>query len=113
MARTLELSDESVQLVVKRGGAEGEPISVDLLEARLLCEELEAKHKLETRDGMMHATREFLRDLAAGLNEMGIDATPSIAAQLWTRLASVIEDLKKNTPSEPSLASSTESTPSS
>lgn len=112
--KTLELQDDSIAVVVKRGDVESKPYAVDLLELRLLVEELEEKHQLPIVDGRVQASRAFLRELAEGLQSMGVgDATPTVAAKLWQRLSEVVDALKKNTLEDAASLSSTESTPSS
>ena len=110
----IEVREDSIEVLIKRQSEPSTSVSVDLLELRMLVEELEAKHPMRREKGMVYATREFLRDLATQLNEIGVEgATPSMAFQLWSKLSEAVEALKKNTPEEQRSAKNTGSTPSS
>jgi hypothetical protein len=110
----IEVRDDSIEVLIKRQSEPPNSVAVDLLELRMLVEELEAKHPMKREKGMVYATREFLRDLATQLKEIGVEgATPSMAFQLWSKLSEAVEALKKNTLEEQPFAESTESTPSS
>ncbi|MFN4768939.1 MAG: hypothetical protein ACK5JL_02775 [Candidatus Kapaibacterium sp.] len=96
----IDLTSESFSVSYKRDGQERNA-TLDVLEMRLVFEDLERKHALERRDGQVYATRAFLSDVASELQKMGVDgATVSEAFQIWTKLGSVIEAIKKNTNGE-------------
>lgn len=93
----IDLKPESFQVAFKRDGVE-RVADLDVLDVRLMFEDMERKHTLERRDGNVYATRAFLSEVASELQKMGVDgATVSEAFQVWTRLSSVIEAIKKNT----------------
>jgi hypothetical protein len=94
----IDLKDESFSVVIQKTGAEPVTVAVDLLETRLMFEDMEKRFPLERRDGLVYASRDFLRAAANELKEMGVtDATPTMAFQLWSRLGEVAEAVKKNT----------------
>lgn len=96
----IDLTPESFSVSYKRDGQERHAV-LDVLEMRLLFEDLEAKHTLARRDGKVYATRAFLADAASELQKIGIEgATVSEAFQIWTNLGNVVESIKKNTNGE-------------
>lgn len=104
-------SDGTVTFVVKR--ATGETThSMDLLVAKLCCEQCQDVHQLRIADGRIHPTPEFLIDLADRFSQFGVEnCTPSIAWQIWLAVIDQMNNLKKNTSEMPSSHSGTESTP--
>lgn len=92
----IELKDESFPVLLRRNGQE-HYVQLDLLETRLMFEDLEGKHSLRKENGKVYATREFLSEVASHLQEKGItEATPTMAYQLWTRMNEVYDAIKKN-----------------
>lgn len=109
----LEFTDELVQVGIKDASGQINAVSIDCLELRLLCQDLEQQHNLRREGTKVFATREFLMALRDQLKSMGINCSTNIAYQLWARLGEIEENLKKNTDSMPTSPQSTESTPTS
>lgn len=85
---------------------------LDAFELRLLCEELERKHQLETKDGKLVASRNFLREVADELKQMGVvDCTVSLAYQLWCASSAEVNRVKKNMSGTPPSVTGSESIP--
>lgn len=62
-----------------------QPWHPDVMELKLVCEELEAKHQLKEVDGRMESTGPFLLDLADAFERLGCpkcDATQAL--RVWT-----------------------------
>jgi hypothetical protein len=101
-SKPIELVNGAIQFVFR--DADGNILfegTVDSWILRLTCEYLEEKHKLpETDDGQIHATPEFLRDLAAELQIDVPGCTPTMALKLWQVSHEAISTLKKNLSSE-------------
>ncbi len=110
----MTISDEPLKLSVKLNN-EATDYTVDIMELHMLVKEVETQHNLQTQDGYIQPTREFLVALANRLSEdfSIAGATPTIAWQLWVKLSQVITDVKKNMLTMPASPSTTESTPSS
>ena len=107
------LSDGTLNFVVRRAGHDDKTIDADLLILKLTCEQCEDRHSLQSADGRMKPTPEFLQDLAASLGTCGIeDCTPTIAWQVWIAVSEQLSLLKKSTNETPSSPSGSESTPS-
>jgi hypothetical protein len=69
--------------------------TLDVLDTKLLCEELEQQHALQkSGDGRLVATTDFLRDLASKLPIE--NCSSSIAYQVWVMASNKIAELKKN-----------------
>ena len=99
----IDLTSDSFSVAYKRDGQERTAF-LDVLEMRLLCDELEARHTLERKNGQVYATRAFLADVASELSKMGVEgATVYEAFQIWSKLGTVIEAIKKNTSGESGL----------
>lgn len=107
----LEFTDELVQVGIKDATGEVKPVSIDVLELRLLCQDLENQFSLRREGTKVFATREFLAALRDQLKTMGVNCSVNVAYQLWARLSEIEEGLKKNTDSTPTSLPSTESTP--
>lgn len=74
-----------------------------LLNALKACEACEDRHSLQSTDGRMRPTPEFLSDLASSLGVCGIpDCTPTIAWQVWIAVSEQLSALKKSTNETPS-----------
>jgi hypothetical protein len=69
---------------------------MDLLQLKLICEECEAAHGLEVRDGQVQPTAAFLADLSRRLiDQCNLErCTPTIAWQIWLSAYSQMEQLK-------------------
>ncbi len=97
------LSDGTLRFVVRKPGQEDVPIVADLLILKLTCEACEDRHSLQSTDGRMRPTPEFLSDLASSLGVCGIpDCTPTIAWQVWIAVSEQLSALKKSTNETPS-----------
>jgi hypothetical protein len=107
----LQFQDETVEVGIKRPDGEVRPVKLDVLELRLLCQELERKHSLKREGLKVFATRDFLNDFKSQLATMGIEASVNVAYQIWARAQEITDQLKKNTDSTQPSPSSTESTP--
>lgn len=109
----IELEDaDGLEIVIKKTGQQPVTVTVDLLELRMVVEAVENRYELEEKDGMVLSTRPFLKELADEISDLiGVeDISISMAFALWSKLGTVLTDLKKNTDSEPPLATNTEST---
>lgn len=103
-------ADGRISFVVR--GVEDRTYDLDLLEVKLTCEEVEAEHRLVVKDGRVHPTTDFLRELAGRLKTLGLDGcTSTVAWQVWISTRDLIELLKKNTNETPKSPSGMESTP--
>lgn len=74
--------------------------TLDLWQAKTMCEHLEARHALPIIDGCYKPTIEFLKDLQLNLQDIGAPSlTPSAAVQVWVRINSeftvYVEQLKQ------------------
>lgn len=101
------LSDGLLRFQVKPLG-DGEAVvhELDVLLLKLACEECESKHGLKVVEGRVRPTTDFLRDLAAKLETLGVvGCSASVAYQLWCEASDAIALLKKNTSETPNLPS--------
>ncbi len=115
MARIELESDHEVEIVVKNGQEADKVVSVDLMDLRLVVEQIERRHNLTVDNGRIIGTREFFVDLSRVLAaDLGIEGLSTRQVhQLWVKLSDVTEALKKNTLLEQPSATPTDSTPSS
>lgn len=87
-----ELPDGSVRLTFN-----GVTKDYDLLELQLLTMECEEVHSLRIDGNTVSPTREYLRELAKRLNDLGMEGcTPTAAWQLWVKVNDKVSELKKN-----------------
>lgn len=90
-----EISDGTI--TVKLGG---KAIDVDLLVTKLAIEPVEEKYKVSSKE--WKATPDFLRDLAAAVESVGISpCTPTAAYQVWEFVTRGWADLKKSMDATP------------
>ena len=83
--KPIQLDDGKLTFTFPQGeGVEPLVWEADLIEVKLLCEQLEAKHNLVESGGMIRGTAAFYRDLAAELTDLGCPVgTPTVAARIW------------------------------
>ena len=100
---------------VEMENGETVPATIDVLELKLLCEELEYKHHLEKNpDGSYKSSTDFLRDLAAQLALAGVPSpTVTLAYQLWHVAGAKLNELKKNINDQLSSRTGSDRTPAS
>jgi hypothetical protein len=107
----IELSDDTIELLLKNKDGSQEAFHVDALELRMVLEECEKRHTLEQKDGFQFATREFLQDVARGLVSLGIEyATVSMAYAAWAGFSRILEAQKKSTSTESESGTNSTST---
>lgn len=86
--------------------------TVDLILAKITCEECERRHNLQIVDGALEYTSDFLMDLTGSFTRIGLqNITVSVAFQLWHNVSAKIIQLKKNMNEPPNLPTGTESSP--
>lgn len=110
--QTPQLPDGRVKVTIQEGESAGEYF-FDLVQAKLVMEELFDKHRIdEDHEGTITAA--YVADLAEQLQGCGITGcTPTVAYQLWFRVTDELwPEVKKNMSYVPSLPIATESTPS-
>jgi hypothetical protein len=84
-ANPVQLVDGTWRFTVQKDG-EAHECSVDTMMLKLEIEKLEQQHGIVPQDGMLRPTVEFMRDLVAVLETMGVPATPVIAYQLYSKM---------------------------
>lgn len=73
------------------------PVEADLIELKLICEQVEEKHNLQVVNGEARPTPEFLADLAGVLQGCGFEGCTSTQAwQVWVTVGKSLVVLKKN-----------------
>gem|GEM_PF-3043010 len=106
------MEDGTLRFKVRSQDGSEREHSIDVLVLRLVCEELEDKHRLPEVDGRYKPSAEFLTELAGRLCGLGVDGcTPSIAYQLWIAGAGGLAALQKKTSETPQSSSGSESPP--
>ena len=91
----MELPTGELEIQFKSGN-ETKTEKFDLLDLRLMCGELEEKHKLPIVDGVIKPSREFLQDLASQLDSEINGCTSTQAYAVWIQSNDLFQDLKKN-----------------
>jgi hypothetical protein len=80
---------------------EGKPheCTLDIIEAKLEVEALERQHGITPQNGEILPTPEFMKELVALLQRMGVPATATIAYQVYAKLgpkfAAIMADIAK------------------
>lgn len=96
----INLIDGTLRFQVTRGDKK-ETWTSDVLELKLLAEELEAKHSLDKSSGFLVPTAAFLRELAAAYVEAGCpECGPTQAKQIWMLVASRFLDVAQHIDAE-------------
>ena len=103
------LDDGILRFKIKPSGgtdADVKTCELDVLLLKMTCEQCERAHSLESKDGQVFASVEFLRDLAARLKNLGVEnCSATVACQLWKQSYRVLDGLKKNTNETPNSPS--------
>lgn len=97
------LADGQILFSIKHPDGTETKHEVDLLVLKVTCEKAEDDHQLQTVDGRIRPTAEFLVDLAGRLATCGLpNCTPTHAWQAWIAVTEAMATLKNSISETPS-----------
>lgn len=105
----MEVKDDGeLSITISGGPADGQTVKLDLWQAKLAFEQVEAKHGVGEK---FKATPDFLSDLCGVAGSLGVSpCTPTLAYKLWHAVGQAWMDVKKNTETLPNSRGPTKST---